>query len=25
MQSQSGPGGTSVLVRFDRGAIRHFA
>jgi anti-sigma regulatory factor (Ser/Thr protein kinase) len=25
MQSRSGPGGTSVLVRFDRGAIRHFA
>jgi anti-sigma regulatory factor (Ser/Thr protein kinase) len=25
MQSLSGPGGTSVLVRFDRGAMRHFA
>ena len=25
MQSLSGPGGTSVLVRFDRGATRHFA
>ena len=24
MQSLSGPGGTSVLVRFDRGATRHF-
>jgi anti-sigma regulatory factor (Ser/Thr protein kinase) len=25
MQSLSGPAGTSVLVRFDRGAMRHFA
>jgi anti-sigma regulatory factor (Ser/Thr protein kinase) len=25
MQSLSGPGGTSVLIRFDRGAMRHFA
>jgi anti-sigma regulatory factor (Ser/Thr protein kinase) len=25
MQSLSGPGGTSVLIRFDRGATRHFA
>jgi anti-sigma regulatory factor (Ser/Thr protein kinase) len=25
MQSLSGPGGTSVLVRFDRGAMRHFS
>jgi anti-sigma regulatory factor (Ser/Thr protein kinase) len=24
MQALSGPGGTSVLVRFDRGATRHF-
>jgi len=25
MQSQSGPGGTSVLIRFDGGAARYFA
>jgi anti-sigma regulatory factor (Ser/Thr protein kinase) len=25
MQSLSGQGGTSVLIRFDRGATRHFA
>jgi hypothetical protein len=25
MQSLSGPRGTSVLIRFDRGATRHFA
>jgi anti-sigma regulatory factor (Ser/Thr protein kinase) len=24
MESLSGPGGTSVLIRFDRGATRHF-
>jgi len=24
MQALSGPGGTSVLIRFDRGATRHF-
>jgi anti-sigma regulatory factor (Ser/Thr protein kinase) len=25
MQALSGPGGTSVVIRFDRGAARHFA
>jgi anti-sigma regulatory factor (Ser/Thr protein kinase) len=24
MQALSGPGGTSILIRFDRGATRHF-